>query len=60
MISILPIFRSNKALNLAIALIGLGRKRTVENLTMRKHYDLDGDFFGAFLFTTKVSKANLF
>lgn len=60
MIAILPIFRSNKALNPVIASIGLGRKRTVENLTMRKRYDLDGDFFGASLFTTKVSKANLF
>ena len=54
MIAILPIFRSNKALNPVIASIGIGRKRTVENLTMRKRYDLDGDFFGAFLFTTKV------
>ena len=57
MIAVLPIFRSNKALNHVIASKGLGRKKTVENWTMRKRHDLDGDFFGVFLLTTKVFKS---
>lgn len=49
MIAVLPIFRSNKALNHVIASKGLGRKKTVENWTMRKRHDLDGDFFWCLL-----------
>lgn len=56
MIAILPIFRSNKALNPVIASIGLGRKRTVENLTMRNAMIWTATFLVPFCSRRKFQK----